>query len=66
MQPYSGDVLLLRTASLAPPELFRENPTLGWEPFIKGKLEVVQISGSHGDFLLEPHVANLAKQLGKR
>jgi thioesterase domain-containing protein len=66
MKPYPGDALVLHTAPDVPANLFRCDAALGWRPLIGGRLELAEIPGHHGEFLLEPHAAVLADLLSGR
>ncbi|RKH72196.1 amino acid adenylation domain-containing protein, partial [Corallococcus aberystwythensis] len=58
-RPYDGTALLL-SASEAPTELPRHR---GWEPLIRGGLEVHTVPGSHHALMQDPHVEAVAEQL---
>jgi amino acid adenylation domain-containing protein len=59
-QTYDGDANLFR----AKDELCSySDPTLGWGGLIKGRLEVLEISGDHDTILHEPHIGTLARVL---
>src|SRR5260370_36391668 len=59
-QPYGGDSTLFR----AKDELCSHaDPTLGWGELIKGRLEILEISGDHDTILHEPHIGMLARVL---
>jgi amino acid adenylation domain-containing protein len=59
-QTYDGDATLFR----AKDELSSHaDPTLGWGKLIKGRLEIIEISGDHDTILHEPHIGMLARVL---
>jgi len=59
-QTYDGDASLFR----AKDELCSySDPTLGWGELIKGRLEILEISGDHDTILREPHIGMLARVL---
>ena len=59
-QTYDGDANLFR----AKDELCSySDPTLGWGGLIKGRLDILEISGDHDTILHEPHVQVLAEKL---
>jgi amino acid adenylation domain-containing protein len=59
-QTYDGDATLFR----AKDELCSySDETLGWRGLIKGRLEILEISGDHDTILHEPHIGMLARLL---
>jgi thioesterase domain-containing protein len=59
-QSYEGDANLFR----AKDELCSySDPTLGWGDLVKGRLEILEISGDHDTILHEPHIGMLARVL---
>jgi amino acid adenylation domain-containing protein len=59
-QSYDGDANLFR----AKDELCSySDPTLGWGGLVKGRLEILEISGDHDTILHEPHIGMLARVL---
>ena len=59
-QSYDGDANLFR----AKDELCSySDPTLGWGDLVKGRLEILEISGDHDTILHEPHIGMLARVL---
>jgi amino acid adenylation domain-containing protein len=63
-RPYNGDVLLFRASKQLPALL--ADPSLGWKPVIKGRLEIRELPGHQQNILVEPRVARLAEQLQAR
>ncbi|HLO86457.1 MAG TPA: amino acid adenylation domain-containing protein [Nostocaceae cyanobacterium] len=63
-QPYSGKVILFRTADEQRKEEVgvRYDPQFGWGEIISGGLDVYYIPGSHLSLLEEPNVKVLAKK----
>jgi hypothetical protein len=61
-QAIEGDAVLFA----AEDELSPESLGKGWEPVIKGVLELQKIPGSHQTIFTRPHVAVLAQELTKR
>jgi FkbH-like protein len=60
--------VLYRATEDGAPTAFRyvyEDPELGWERHVAGKLEVVDVPGNHSSMLQEPHVDCLAASLGE-
>lgn len=60
-QPYDGDVTLV-TSSLASDA----DPAMGWRRFVRGRLDVDVIPGTHASCMWEPGVAALAALLKNR
>ncbi len=59
-RPYPGRAVLFRARARP---LFRSHSTdLGWRALALGGLKIVDIPGSHGTMLLEPHVHMLARE----
>jgi thioesterase domain-containing protein len=42
---------------------FEEEPSLGWERFIRGPLTVLKVPGYHRSLIFEPRVRTLAAKL---
>jgi amino acid adenylation domain-containing protein len=63
-RPYNGDVLLFRASKQLPGLL--ADPSLGWKPVIKGRLEIRELPGHQQNILVEPRVARLAGELQAR
>jgi thioesterase domain-containing protein/acyl carrier protein len=57
-----GDAVLFAAEDELSPESLRK----GWEPVIKGHLELQKIPGSHQTIFTRPHVEVLAQELAKR
>ncbi len=51
-QPYAGKIVLFRAAEH--PEEMNATRTLGWERVASGKIEVIDLPGSHGDLIEQP------------
>jgi len=66
LRPYGGDVLLLQaeegSPGLPPPE---GGIAAAWRPHVVGRLEVRTVPGTHGTFLGEPYVVEVARELGR-
>jgi amino acid adenylation domain-containing protein len=60
--PWAGRLLLLRARSR---QLGRAEPTLGWEAFTTGPIEVADLPGSHETLLEPPHVPAVAERLDR-
>lgn len=61
-RPYAGDIVLFSCSQR--PEVFRNDPSLGWSELATGKLEIRPLSGFHGTMLVEePVVYTLVAQL---
>ncbi|MHA7629651.1 non-ribosomal peptide synthase/polyketide synthase [Corallococcus sp. M7] len=58
-RPYDGTALLL-SASEAAAELPRHR---GWEPLVRGGLEVHDVPGSHHELLQDPHLEPIVERL---
>jgi amino acid adenylation domain-containing protein/FkbH-like protein len=61
-QPYSGEVLLLRTRGQ--PLLCSLESDFCWRKLAQGGVQVTVIPGSHENVFMEPNVRTLAKELG--
>ncbi|MFN8459769.1 MAG: thioesterase domain-containing protein, partial [Anaerolineae bacterium] len=59
-QTYPGRVILLQAAERPNSE---EEPTLGWDKFATGGVEIYTVPGDHYTLLKEPHVQVLARYL---
>jgi thioesterase domain-containing protein len=44
-------------------ELIRRDETMGWGQFVTEPLEIIQVPGTHGTMVQEPHVQALAEKL---
>jgi amino acid adenylation domain-containing protein len=62
--PYDGDVLIIRASEQLAGLIADEH--LGWDRTLHGKLDVCEIHGHQENFLLEPNVSQLAKELSIR
>jgi amino acid adenylation domain-containing protein len=60
-RPFAGRLTLFRPA--ARPLLELANPTLGWERFARGGVDVHAVPGSHESCIRDPHVLRLARAL---
>lgn len=58
---YEGNVTLFR-ATIQPLGIYPD-PTLGWEAFVAGDLEIHDVPGHHGSIVAEPYVRVLAEKL---
>lgn len=58
---YPGSVVLFR-ATVQPKEI-QPHPTLGWQDYIEGELEVRDTEGHHGSIIRDPRARILATQL---
>jgi thioesterase domain-containing protein len=61
---YKGKVTLFRATQLGPGS--RSSPFLGWDRFVGGGIDVVEVNGTHGTMLEEPYVKAVAEELRKR
>jgi amino acid adenylation domain-containing protein len=61
---YRGKVTLFMAAQREPGD--RSLPFLGWDRFVGGGIDVVEVSGTHGTLLSEPYVKAVAEELQKR
>jgi thioesterase domain-containing protein len=48
------------------PDAFRSQPFLGWERWLEGPIEVVEVEGGHLDVFQEPAVTAVARELRDR
>ncbi len=55
-KPYQGKVTLFRVAGA-------DDPTLGWDRWVRQGVEVHEVPGEHDSMVLEPHVQALAERL---
>ncbi|MGB7208328.1 MAG: amino acid adenylation domain-containing protein [Pyrinomonadaceae bacterium] len=58
---YPGNMTLFR-ASIQPLGI-QPDPTLGWERFVEGEIEMKEVPGHHGSIVAEPYVRVLAEKL---
>lgn len=61
-RPIDGDAVLFA----AEDQLSPESVGIGWQPVIKGRLELQKVPGSHQTIFTQPQVAVLAEELAKR
>jgi thioesterase domain-containing protein len=60
--PYHGDAVLFRAKS----EIVEyPDPTFGWQPFIQGRLQILDTDGDHDSFLDEEYIRNLGGELNR-
>ncbi|HEY1374737.1 MAG TPA: amino acid adenylation domain-containing protein [Candidatus Binatia bacterium] len=57
---YSGRITLFRTRAQP---LFRAHADNGWRRLAQGGVEIYPVDGVHEDFMVEPHVSCLARQM---
>ncbi len=62
-RPFPGDVILFRTRERA---LVPGAAERGWRSITDGRVEVVEVPGTHASFLEEPAVSELAEKLRAR
>lgn len=62
--PYDGDVIQIRARHQ--PRGVVPDPTLGWGEIAKGRLDSVEVDGWHWNFLREPAVRQVARELSRR
>jgi amino acid adenylation domain-containing protein len=60
-QIYDGKMTLFR--ALIQPLGIEPDPTLGWQPFVSGEIEIHDVPGHHGSITREPYVQVLAEKL---
>jgi aspartate racemase len=63
VQFYPGKITLMRAADVPETVGTRRNPTLGWETFAGGGLEIHDVPGGHISMFEEPNVRTLAETL---
>lgn len=56
-QAYPGDIVLYRATEVGEPD----DVTLGWQRWIEGRIEVVDIPGRHDNFIEQPELARALK-----
>ncbi|MFL5742260.1 MAG: non-ribosomal peptide synthetase [Flavisolibacter sp.] len=61
--PYPGDLVLVRASITAPS--FSDEPQMGWQNYVTGKIKTITIEGDHFGILNEPSVAILAEKLNE-
>jgi len=62
--PYGGDVLVIRASEQLAGLI--ADAHLGWDRTIHGKLDICEVSGHQENILLEPKVAQVAKEISIR
>lgn len=60
---FPGKLTLFRASNQ--PLGIQPDPTLGWEPFVSGELEIHEVPGHHGSIVAEPYVKVLAEKLAE-
>ena len=63
LKTYEGKITLMRAAQRGEVLSRREDPTLGWEKFAGGGLEIHDVPSGHISMLFQPHVQNFAESL---
>jgi len=63
VRPYPGEITLMRAADVPETVGTRRNPTLGWEMFAGGGLDIHDVPGGHTSMFEEPNVRTLAETL---
>lgn len=58
---YQGDAILFRASKRS--RVVCHDDTLGWSNFIKGRLDIHEVNGSHGSIVVEPRVRFVAATL---
>jgi len=58
---YLGSLLLFRATRRAP--FYFDSPTLGWENYIGGSIDVRTVPGDHLSIMQEPHIHEIAHHL---
>ena len=58
---FEGDVTLFRASDRS--RVLCHEDTLGWSNFVKGRLDIVEVNGSHGSIAVEPRVRYVAAKL---
>ena len=58
---YSGETVIFKAKDR--PWYVDWDPMAGWTKYIKGKITVVEVDGTHGQVYSEPYVAGLAKAI---
>jgi thioesterase domain-containing protein len=59
--PYQGDAVLFRASKRS--RVLCHDDTLGWSNFVKGRLDIHEVNGSHGSIVVEPRVRFVAATL---
>jgi acyl-coenzyme A synthetase/AMP-(fatty) acid ligase/thioesterase domain-containing protein/acyl carrier protein len=63
LQPFSGRIDLFRVEHQPSPELFEQDPFLGWNGMALGGVEIHDLPGYHGQHLREPNVKSLGRKM---
>jgi len=61
-QTYDGDILLFRATEVGT-YFLRSGDALGWDKYVKGRIDVVSFAADHKSILDEPAVSNLGEKL---
>jgi hypothetical protein len=62
-RPYAGPVAVLQAS--CQPLLRWHEPLLGWQPLLRGPVQLQRVPGSHDRILMEPCVRALARELNR-
>jgi amino acid adenylation domain-containing protein len=60
---YAGKLTLFRASDQ--PYGIQPDPTLGWDRYVSGELEIQEVPGQHGSIVTEPYVSVLAEKLAE-
>jgi acyl transferase domain-containing protein/thioesterase domain-containing protein/acyl carrier protein len=63
VQVYPGKVTLFRAMDFHQTAATRRNPSLGWDKYAAGGLEIHNVRGEHNSMFREPHVRDLAEKV---
>jgi thioesterase domain-containing protein len=58
---YEQDIVCFRVEERGPEHA--DDPSMGWEPCVKGKVHVHVVSGSHVDMMSAPAVVEISERL---
>jgi thioesterase domain-containing protein len=64
-RPFDGHCLLVRPRTSELLATWRATPFLGWEPWLAGRRDLVEVDGAHDALLQAPAVDALAKRLSE-
>lgn len=65
-EPYDGDLLLLRASRRDSIDgLYREEPTMGWGPFVRGRITTRWVDTTHIQMLDVPYCIETAAHLAE-
>jgi thioesterase domain-containing protein len=64
-RPFDGHCLLVRPRASELLATWRATPFLGWEPWLTGRRELVEVDGAHDALLHAPAVDAVAKRLSE-